>query len=210
MNVTDKLSSRVGDKTEEANRKVAQECLSNSALIKEIVENLESCKDTALMGDCAEVLTKVAETKPELIAKYALKLTSFFHHKNTRVRWETMHALSLVAAHSPDVIESVLPQLKGLTITDVSTIVRDYAIDAIGNYSKTGSKAAENALPALLLVLKEWQDKHAARALNGLQNAVNVNANLSKEILEVALKFENSPRGSVKKAAKSLIKAIGE
>ncbi|HEY8399663.1 MAG TPA: hypothetical protein VIK89_00300 [Cytophagaceae bacterium] len=57
MTIIQQLSSQVGDKTEEANRKVAQLCLQTPALLKEIAEGL-SQKENNLVADCAEVLLK--------------------------------------------------------------------------------------------------------------------------------------------------------
>ncbi len=110
MGVLQQLSSQAGDRSEYSNRKVALRCLDQPELLAEIAAGLDS-RDVKLVGDCAEVLTMVAETRPDLIAPYAKKLAVLLAHKTTRVRWEAMHALALVASQVPRVIASLLPRL---------------------------------------------------------------------------------------------------
>ncbi len=207
MSITNQLSSQVGDKTEQSNIEVVEQCLKEPAKLKEISEGLEN-KNISLIGDCAEVFTKVAEVQPDLVMPFADDLISLLTHKSTRVRWETMHAISLISEFIPNKIKPVLPQLKGQIVTDGSTIVRDYAVDAVSNYAKTGKEAADEAFPILSLTLDEWLHKHAARVLKGLQNVAKSNPELRSKILPIAEKNLNNPKGTVKKAAKDLLKSL--
>ena len=52
------LSTQVGDRTEQSNRRIAALCLANPALLADIAEGLHS-EQAALLGDCAEVFTSV-------------------------------------------------------------------------------------------------------------------------------------------------------
>jgi hypothetical protein len=70
MTIVEQLSSQTGDRTEASNRAVAWQCLTDAAALEEIAGGLES-EDERLAGDCAEVMTKVAETKPALVNPYA-------------------------------------------------------------------------------------------------------------------------------------------
>jgi HEAT repeat protein len=207
MSITDQLSSQVGDKTEQSNIKVVELCIKDSSKLTEIAEGLQS-KDIALIGDCTEVFTKVAQLQRDLVVPFADDLIPLLTHRNTRVRWEAMHAMSLISELVPNKIKPILPQLKGQIVTDDSTIVRDYAVDAVSNYGKTSKEAAEEAFPVLTLTLDEWLHKHAARALKGLQNVAKSNPELTNKILPIAEKNLNSPKGTVKKAAKDLQKSL--
>jgi len=204
MSLLEQLSSQVGDRTEKANRKVAAQCLANPALLTEIAEGLGS-KDPALVGDCAEIFTMVAEEHPEWVAPYAATLATLLGHKKTRVRWEATHALALVAALVPHVMLSLLPELDQLIRSDRSTIVRDYAVDAVGNYAELGAAAAHDAYPLLKEALTVWDGKHAAHALEGLRNVVRALPGLAAEIRTLAEPFLDDHRARVRKA-KALIK----
>jgi hypothetical protein len=206
MSILNRLSSQIGDRTEEANRKVAAQCLANPTLLDEVASGLKS-RDVALVGDCAEVLTKVAEERAESVAPYAEALAMLLSHKNTRVRWEATHALALVARLSPKVIASSLPLLGEMVQSDPSTIVRDYAVTAIGSYAETGMEAAQSAYPILRKALTLWEGKQAARALDGLRNVAEVVPNLTTEIRGLAQVFCDDRRGVVRKAARSLMRA---
>lgn len=207
MSVVNQLSSQVGDNTEESNKKVVAKCLETPALLKEVAEGLQS-NDVPLAGDCAEVITKVAESNPNLVASYAKDLIRLLDHKNTRVRWEATHALALIANLVPEQISPIVSNLHRMALSDQSTIVRDYSVIAIGNYAKASEKAAEEALPVLKRVLEVWNVKQAARALKGLQNVAETNPSLSNEVISLAKPYEDSPKGTVKKAAKDLLKSL--
>ncbi|QED46167.1 HEAT repeat domain-containing protein [Cytobacillus dafuensis] len=207
MKLITKLSSQIGDKTEEGNRNVAKECLEHPSLINEIGKGLAS-KDTALIGDCAEVLTKVAEVNPEIILPFAENLISLLSHKTTRVRWESMHATALIAVCIPAKITNLLLQLREIIKSDKSTIVRDYAIETLCNYATVGEPEAKAAFPLLKESLLVWEGKHRARGLKGLLNVCHSTDEFTVEIRGIAEDYIDDPKGVVKKAVKALIKAI--
>jgi hypothetical protein len=201
------LSSQIGEKTEEGNRNVAKECLENPGLLKEIGDGLTG-ENAALLGDCAEVFTKVAEENPTLVVPYAEPLIRLLEHKTTRVRWEAMHAIALTATLIPNHFSNLFPQLKKIIHSDKSTIVRDYAIDTVCNYANVGNSEADIAFPILKEALYLWEGKHRARVLNGLLNVSNQSPEHILEIRGIAEEYLEDHKGVVKKAAKALIKAI--
>jgi hypothetical protein len=183
------------------------ECIADPPLLEDIADGLKNA-DAALVGDCAEVLTHVASVYPERVAPYAEKLIPLLSHKTTRVRWEAMHALALIATHIPDTIATLLPQLQEMISADKSTIVRDHAVDTVGNYAGTSEQAAAQAFPILAKALRVWDSKHAARALNGLSNVALNAPGLQGELLSLAQDYVDHYRGVVKKAARRLVKTI--
>ena len=71
MKIIEQLSSQVGDRTQESNQRVTAICIANPALLEDVAEGRQS-KEAALLGDCCEVMTKVAEQQSELILPYRL------------------------------------------------------------------------------------------------------------------------------------------
>ncbi len=197
------LSSQKGERSEEANRQAAGRCLEHPSLLDEVVVGLQS-KNAALVGDCAEVLTMVAQQRPELVAPLAGALPPLLRHKVTRVRWEAAHALALVASLRPDVVEPILPVLGELLQTDSSVIVRDYTADMLGGYAGTSAEAAAQALPHLAAALTAQGGKQAGRALNGLARAVDANPGLLPDVHRLASPYLTADRPVVRKAAKAL------
>lgn len=207
MSIVDRVSSQTGDKTERSNLAVAYECVVNPELLHEIAAALAD-REQKLVGDCAEVMTKVAEEKPESVAPYGRNLAVLLDSKNTRVRWEAVHSLALIAEHIRDVIGPLLPKLQQLILNDGSIIVRDYAIDVVSNYAKVGVSEAQDAYPILRESLYAWESRHAGHSLNGLKNVALLCPDLSDEIYSMGHEFVTHKKTVVQKAAKALMKAV--
>ncbi|PKO22728.1 MAG: hypothetical protein CVU38_07815 [Chloroflexi bacterium HGW-Chloroflexi-1] len=206
MNLLDQLSSRVGDRTAESNRQVAARCLEDSALLGQVAAGLTS-QDATLLGDCAEVFTLVAEARPEWVAPYAGALLPVLPHKKTRVRREAAHALALTAALAPEILAPILPQLAEIVRTDGSIIVRDYTVDAIGNYAVSSAEAARAVYPLLCEALTAWDGKHAAHAIDGLCHVAAVVPDLADALRAIGKGYLQNRSGVVRKAARALVRA---
>ena len=206
MRIVDRLASAQGLRTQDANRAVAKDCVARPELMTEIADSLTS-QDHLLAGDCAEVMTKVAETRPDLVAPHAEALHAHLTHKNGRVRWEAAHALALVAPLVPGLVERELNQLTQIIAKDKSVIVRDYLIDAVGAYGTTGPRAADRAFPVLRDALTAWEGKHAARTLAALGRLVAVQPSLAKRTADLARGFLTHDRPGIRKAAKVALRA---
>jgi hypothetical protein len=209
MSITSQLSTQTGDRTEASNRKVTGMCLENPDLVDEIAVGLKS-RDAGMLGDCAEVMTLVAQVEPDVVAPYAKLLPPLLTHKKARVRWEAMHALGLIAHQVPKEIEKILPRLDELIHSDSSVIVRDWAVQTVGNYAGTGKKAAGKALPILINSIPVREYRHAHHALKGLKEVARLIPESRIELEKIGMEFMESKRGVLKKAAKDLLRAIGE
>lgn len=207
MSILNQLSSQVGDRTETANRIVVAQCLARRALLREVAKGLVS-QDAALVGDCVEVMTEVAEAHPDWVKPYAEALASLLTAEKTRVRWEATHSLAMIAPTSPKVISPLLPRLSKMIRSDPSVIVRDHAVDAVGNYAGTSPTGAREAYPVLVQALTAWEGKQAGHALNGLRNVAQELPLKASDIRARTQAYLNHPRGVVRKAAKSLLKTL--
>jgi hypothetical protein len=208
MGLLDQLASAVGVKSQEPNSQAAEKCLKRPALLEEIAQGLEG-KNARLAGDCAEVMTKVAERDPGLVVPFAGRLLPMLEHKNGRVRWESAHALGLTAALVPDLVARALPRLARFIREDESVIVRDYLIDAVSAWGATGHAPAVKSLPVLLDALDEWKAKHAARILGALAPITRAAPELTPRARDLAQGFADHERTGVRKAAKAMLKATG-
>lgn len=209
MDIVSQLASQIGSRRQDANVKVAARCLSKPDLLGDVAACLTE-KNARLAGDCAEVMAKVAEQQPLLVVPYAKILLELLGHKNGRVRWESAHALALLAEHVPRLIADNLEDLGRISRKDgdESVVVRDYVLDAIAGYAATGPTAAASAFPFLLEGVSSWNSKHAARVLRGLQRVAVAAPKLLGEIRVLAAKFEDNSRPGIKKAARSLLKSL--
>ena len=203
------LSSQVGDRTQAATLKVADRCLEKPALLAEVATGLAG-DDASVAGDCAEVFTQVAMRRPETVAPYAATLAAQLGHKTSKVRWEAMHALALVAATPPAdrTIGGLLPSLARLIQEDKSVIVRDYATTALATYASNGPSQARAAHPYFLQALEAWDTKHAARALAGLTHAAIHVPALHPSLLPIAHTYADHGKTTIRTAAKSLLRLL--
>jgi hypothetical protein len=153
-------------------------------------------------------MTFVAVTNPELFAKYFNELHPLIKHKNSRVKWEAMHAISLIAHLVPDHIFSILVELDDILHKEQGVIVRDYATQAICNYAQTGKEAAGIAYPVLKEILHFWGERHASRVIETLSKIYLLMPGIKNELSVVVSEYENSSRGIIKKAVAKLKKTL--
>ena len=205
MNILSKLSSQVGDRTETANKRVAARVLKRPASLAEIAAGLAS-DDAKLAGDCAEVMTLVAAEKPDLVSPHAGALIALLDHKDTRVRWEAMHSLAEIAAHVPNKISPIVPKLAEKIALDKSVIVRDYAIETLGEYGRTSASAACRAWPHLREALTLWEGRHAGKVLEAMRKLVAMDTALKAEAQDIAGRFVDHSSAKVRTAAKRLLR----
>jgi hypothetical protein len=207
MSIRQALSSQRGERTETANREVAALCLEQPNLLGEIAAGLES-EDERLRADCAEVLTFVAEARPELVKPLARQLGELLDQPHTRTRWEAAHALALVAGLAPRQVTPRLPALAERMRHDPSVIVRDYVVEALANYAGSGRAAAERAWPLLKQALDLHGGKHAARALRGLGNVARWCPAHAAEVRALAYARLDAGRGVTRAAARAVLRGL--
>jgi len=207
MEILNQLSSRKGDKTEIANRLVAEKCIANPKILAEIAIGLEET-DKKLQSDCIEVFTIVAEVKPEFIVPYAENILPLLYSKETKTRWEAVHTLSFIADKIPDIIVSVLPALQSLVEKDKSTIVRDYAMDTVANYAKVSAETSEKSYEILKFALELWGEKHAKQVFKGFSNVLSNCSDYNAEINLLVQPYLTANKKIVATEAKKIVKRI--
>ena len=207
MEILHQLSSQKGDKTEIANRLVAENCIANPKILAEIAIGLEN-KDKKLQSDCMEVFTLVAEVKPEFVVPYAENILPLLHSKETKTRWEAVHTLSFIAEKIPDVIFSILPVLQSLIENDKSTIVRDYAVDTVANFAKISAETSIKSYEILKFALELWGEKHAKQVFKGFNNVLDNCPDFKTEINVLVQPYLSANKKIVVTEAKKIIKRI--
>jgi len=205
MEILNQLSSQKGDKTEIANRLVAEKCIANPRALAEIAIGLED-KDKKLQSDCIEVFTLVSEVKPEFIVPYADNILPLLYSKESKTRWEAVHTLSFIAEKIPDIIFSILPVLQSLVEKDKSTIVRDYTMDTVANYAKVSAETSEKSYELLKYALELWGEKHAKQVFKGFNNVLNNCTDFKAEINLLVQPYLNASKKIVAAEAKKIIK----
>ena len=205
MTILDKLSTKVGAKCGEPNRAVAKECFEKPELLQEIAEGLK-LSDAGLVGDCAEVMTMVAEKKPELILPYLEGLYGQMGHKKTRVRWEAAHALAYASFLAPEFFEPRLEEYHQIILNDKSQIVRDYSVDTLANLAGSSEELCRKVYPLLKESLMVWDGAQAKQALTGLLSVLQILPEHTEEIQALAAGFTEHKKKVVQKVAQTILK----
>lgn len=195
----------MGDSSEASNKAVAREALERPEILDEVAVGLE-WDDRKLVGDCAEVFTEVAKENPALVVPYMDRIVPLIIHKDARVRWESTHTLALVASLVPEQVAPLLPDLVAKIERDKSVIVRDHAVQALGEYGRSGPEAAREVFPYLLRALDVWDGKHTRLALEAMSKLLEVEPELKVEVRTAAQGCLNHQRSSVRQLAQKLAK----
>jgi len=203
------LSSAVGDRTNAANKAVVQACLANPELLADVAEGLLG-DDQRLAGDCGEVMTQTASLAPENVTPYAEVLLSALDHPSTRARWEAAHALAEIASRVPGNLRMKHDRLAEIVRTDSSIIVRDYTVDILAALACVSQDDARWTYPILLDCLTLWNGRHAGHALPGLGSVAEYLPEHRETIAHHAGALTEHPRGVVRKAARRLVRELGQ
>ena len=97
MSILQLLSSTIGRKDKEQNKKLAEELAiqKNTKAIKELIDNINN-KDKNIQSDCIDTLYEIGYRKPELISDYYDIFLNLIESRNNRMVWGGMIALSTI------------------------------------------------------------------------------------------------------------------
>jgi HEAT repeat protein len=131
MSIIDKLASSLNRRDEAPNQELAIQIAANKDkyAIQELVKNLSN-KSKDVQNDCIKVLYEIGEINPSLIAPYSNEFVGLLEHKNNRLQWGAMTALSCITPENPEAIYASLPQIV-LAAEKGSVITKDYAVNIL-------------------------------------------------------------------------------
>jgi hypothetical protein len=172
MSVLNKIAFLQNRRDELPNRELAQALAQSrsQADIHEIAENLLN-NEPAVQGDCLKVLYELGYLAPELIADYLDVFLKLLKHRNNRMVWGGMIALSTIADLKaaeifPHVDEIIQIMNKG------SVITMDNGIKALALVASQKDEYRKVIFPYLLDHLKTCRPKevpqHAEKSLTAV------------------------------------------
>ncbi len=168
MSYINEISYYQNDRSEESNKRLASRIAKENLqdAITEISTYLFD-KNKTIASDCIAVLYHVGYEKPEMI----FDLTDDFHklltHKNNRMVWGGMIALSTISEVEPNIVEKYIKDIL-LTFEKGSLISQVWAYKTIANISRQDA-SYETYIPFLLDVLEK------TRAVDFAKRATIVN-----------------------------------
>jgi hypothetical protein len=177
MSIIKLLSTSLGNKSEIPNQKLAEEIVfaSDTNAISEIIENLQFNKDKGIQSDCIKVLYEIGYKKPELIAEYLLVFIKLLNHKNNRLIWGSMIAISTIADVSPENVYARLSEIMQ-AIDKGSVITIDAGVEILSKLAAHNSYR-ENCFTLFLEQLKKCPPKqlgqYAEKAFKAIDSINN-------------------------------------
>ena len=152
MSVLEKLACSQNRRDEVPNQELARELVEtqNREGLREIAENLWN-KESNVQSDCLKVLYELGYLAPELIADYVDDFLKLLKHRNNRMVWGSMIALSTIAASKADELIGHLPEIIR-TMEAGTVITNDAGIKILADMAASKEKYRPQIVPSAALV----------------------------------------------------------
>jgi hypothetical protein len=150
MSVLGKIAHFQDRRDEVPNQEVARELAQTRSLadIREIAENLWN-KEPNIQSDCLKVLYELGYLAPELIADYLDDFLKLLKHRNNRMVWGGMIALSTIAGLQADRIFPHVDEIQK-TMETGSVITNDAGIKTLTEVAARKDEYRARIVPYLL------------------------------------------------------------
>jgi hypothetical protein len=131
MSILPKLASALGRRDEVPNQVLAKSIATQKDrhAVEELVANLSNRKKD-IQSDCIKVLYEIGAIKPSLISEYVNEFIALLEHKNNRLQWGAMTALSSIVAEDPKALFNALPRILKAAEKG-SVITKDHAMNIL-------------------------------------------------------------------------------
>lgn len=172
MSVLGRLACNQGRRDEALNQKLARELAESGDVkaVKEIAENLCN-RDKNTASDCIKVLYEIGYLNPGLIAGHVEAFVRLLVHKNNRMVWGAMIALSTIAGKRPELLYPHLAEIQKAMETG-SVITVDAAIKALAFISAGSAKQEKKIFPFLTGHLQNCRPKEVPQHAESILPAV--------------------------------------
>jgi len=163
MSVLGKIAHFQDSRDEVPNQEVARELAQTRSLadIREIAENLWN-KEPNIQSDCLKVLYELGYLVPELIADYLDDFLKLLKHRNNRMVWCGMIALSTIAGLQADRIFPHVDEIQK-TMEAGSVITNDAGIKTLTEVAARKDEYRARIVPYLLERLSNSRPVDAPR-----------------------------------------------
>lgn len=154
MTTLDRIAFSLGRRDDVPNQELARELAENTDIegIHEIAEHLWD-SNPKIQSDCIKVLYEVGYISPALIADYYSDFLKLLKHRNNRLVWGAMIALSTIANIRADELFQKFDRIKS-AIGEGSVITTDMGIKTLALIASIKAEYCAEIFPYLLEHLK--------------------------------------------------------
>jgi hypothetical protein len=204
MSVLNKIAFYQNRRDEVPNQEVARELAQtrNAADIREIAENLWN-KEPNIQSDCLKVLYELGYLAPDLIAGYVDDFLSLLRHKNNRMVWGGMIALSTIASLQADKIFPHQEEIKKVMQAG-SVITNDAGMKTLTEIAARKEEFGIRIVPYLLERLADSRAVDAPRYAETILPAIDTAG--KEDFIKSLQKWITSASGSRLSRLKKVLK----
>jgi hypothetical protein len=204
MSILNNIAYFQNRRDEVPNQELARELaeFKNEAGIREIAENLWH-QNQHVQSDCLKVLYEIGYLNPELIAPYAGDFVKLLRHKNNRLVWGSMIALSTIAEFRAGELYPHVEEIKQV-MAQGSVITIDNGVKTLAGIASTNDDYNRVIFPYLIHHLQTCRSKEIPQHSEKTLVAVNAaNKETFITILEMRMAELTAPQlARVKKVIK--------
>ena len=113
-----------------------------------------------VQNGCAELLSLIAEARPELLLPHFAALTANLDAKSPVLRWEAVCQLGWMARQAPDAAARLVPKLIPL-LAHESVVLQGHAVRALARIGLAKPSRAPAILEALFAAIRHFPDNGA-------------------------------------------------
>ena len=206
MSILNEIAYYQNRRDEVPNQDLARELARtrNAADIREIAANLWN-KEANIQSDCLKVLYELGYLVPELIEDYAGDFLKLLKHRNNRMVWGSMIALSTIAARKADELIGHLPEI--IKTMEAGTVITDDAgIKILADMAASKEKYRPQIVPYLLKRLADSRSVDTPRYAERIAPAVGA-ANKAEFIRILETRMESATPSRLARLKKVLKEA---
>lgn len=134
--IIDQLAHSLGSREETPNIRLAEKIskANDRASTQELISLLHH-KIGGIRNDAIKVLYEIGERNPKLVIGYVDQFLKTLHHKDNRMIWGAMSALSAISKAKPELLTDHLAEIVD-AMDNGSVITRDHGIYVLVNLSR--------------------------------------------------------------------------
>ena len=206
MSVLQFIASQQGRQDDVPNQELAKRLVDQSDAegIREIVDNLDH-PEKAVQSDCIKVLYEVGYLEPRLIAPYWRIFLNLLDHKNNRLVWGGMIALSTIAQIKADELHTHLQTIKD-AVQRGSVITQDSGIRTLSGIAASQENYRKDILPDLFDFLRMCRTKDVPRHAESMLIALD--AEHAADFIAVINAREPEMTSNQRKNAEKILKKV--
>lgn len=159
MTVLDQIATSMGRRDEVPNQLLAKDLAKNNDKegVRTIAEHLWD-ENANIQSDCLKVLYELGMINPKLIAGYYADFLKLLKHRNNRLVWGAMIALTTIATLKADELFPEVNQIRS-AMQEGSVITVDNGVKTLALIGATNSEYRKEIFPFLLEHLKTCRQK---------------------------------------------------